>query len=101
MTNRCINRCEFIRFGEGRFYCKFYKDDLVSELGAADKKLYIFRCEECMREGEIGHNTTSHSAKKVKKHLGLIMDSFYSFKDEIETEVTEAYRILKKLEEEK
>lgn len=47
----------------------------------------------------VGNNTIDEAAKKAKFRLGLIGDSFYSFKDDFETELTEIYRILKDLEE--
>ena len=57
------------------------------------------RCNDCIEEKMVGNNTIDESAKKAKFRLGLIGDSFYSFKDDFETELTEIYRILKDLEE--
>ena len=42
---------------------------------------------------------TNEGVKKIKFRLGLIGDSFYSFKDDLEQELAEIYRILKDLEE--
>ena len=102
----CVERCEFLRFGKGRFRCNFYESDLRSDnifgkVEGTDGKIAIYRCESCEREGEIGSNTIGEKVRKLKNYIGLTMDSFYSFKDDMETNITEIYRILKRLEEEK
>ena len=101
---RCVNRCEFLRFGDGRFRCQFYKSDLKSEnvfekMEGTDGKIAIYRCGECIEEGEIGSNTIGETVRKLKNYIGWTMDSFYSFKDDIETNITEMYRILKSMED--
>ena len=104
MKAKCVERCEFLRFGKGKFYCKFYQSDLRADnifgtVEGTDGKIAIYRCESCEKEGEIGSNTVGETVRKLKNYIGWTMDSFYSFKDDIETNITEIYRILKSLEE--
>lgn len=98
----CVEGCEFMRFKDGCFYCNYYDNDLkyYIEKDHMDGNLKIVRCEKCVSEGKIGSNTIQEKARKMKYRIGLMMDSFYSFKDDIEEEVTEIYRTLKELENE-
>jgi len=97
MKEECVESCEFLRFNRGKFHCKFYKDNLISK--EIDSKVHIFRCNDCEEEGLIGTNTIEENIRKLKERVGLTMDSFYSFKDDIESEVTEIFRILKGMED--
>ena len=96
----CLNECEFQEFKEGKFHCGYYNSDLVYMVKDMDDDIKIIRCDSCINEGMIGKNSVQERAKKIKYRIGLMMDSFYSFKDDIESEVTEIYRILKDLENE-
>jgi hypothetical protein len=98
----CVQNCEFMRFGNGSFFCGFYEEDLHSEKSLSVEKpesVLIFRCEKCVKDGEIGTGTKEEFVRKIKKHVGDIMDSFYSYKDDIESEVSDLYRLVKKFEE--
>lgn len=99
MVEKCIEGCEFLRFANGKFYCKFYKPDLVTNEQDVTGKITIFRCDPCVKDGEIGKDEDKAVVIKMKRHVGLIMDSFYSFKDDMESEISELYRILKGLED--
>lgn len=94
----CVNRCEFMRFGEGKFTCKFYNNVSLT-FNIEDEQAIVKRCDECINEGEIGTNSVSEAVRKIKQYLGWMLDSFYSFKDDFESNSTELYRILKDLEE--
>ena len=94
----CLNKCEFLDFDNGLFRCKFYKKGLESSYHELRKKNVVERCNECVDEDVIGSNTIEESVKKIKQRLGFIGDTFYSFKDDFETELTEIYRIIKHLE---
>lgn len=104
---RCLEGCEFLIFKRGIFNCGYYNEKLRFEYVAhgggqeaeKEKGLIPQRCLECMEERIVGSNTMEEAAKKAKFRLGLVADSFYSFKDDFETELTEIYRILKDLEE--
>lgn len=97
---RCLERCEFLNFESGRFSCGYYNTKLQFEyVDISDKGIIPKRCKECIEEKIVGSNTMDELAKKTKFRLGLIGDSFYSFKDDFETELTEIYRILKEMEE--
>lgn len=97
---RCLEGCEFLVFKKGRFDCGYYNTKLEFEyVDISDKGIIPKRCAECIEERVVGSNTIEESAKKAKFRLGLIGDSFYSFKDDFEIELTEIYRILKELEE--
>lgn len=98
----CVSSCDFMRFSGGTFRCKLYDTDLRSEKSINVEKpevIIIYRCNKCIEEGEIGSNTIKEDIRKLKQHMGWIMDSFYSFKDDIESEVTNIYRVLKSIEE--
>ena len=94
----CLNKCEFLDFDNGLFRCKFYKKGLESSYHELRSKNIVKRCDECISEGFIGSNTIEESLKKIKQRLGFMGDTFYSFKDDFETELTEIYRIIKHLE---
>ena len=81
------------------FNCKYYNEVLTVMMLDDTKGFEPTRCNQCIEEKMVGENTIDESAKKAKFRLGLIGDSFYSFKDDFETELTEIYRILKDLEE--
>lgn len=98
----CVSNCGFLRFGNGSFNCKFYDTKLTSEQSIdleTPDRVIIYRCDKCVEEGEIGTNTIKEDARKLKQHIGWMMDSFYSFKDDMESEITNLYGILKTLEE--
>lgn len=98
MEMECVNRCEFMRFGEGKFICKLYDNsDLTFDI--RERHTAVERCRECVDEGEIGTNSVAEAVRKSKQYLGWILDSFYSFKDDFESNSTELYRILKDLED--
>lgn len=97
----CLSGCEFQKFKSGNFHCIYYDMDLNYEVNSISDDLKIIRCDNCVNEKIIGENTVQEKAKKMKYRIGLVMDSFYSFKDDIESEITEIYRSLKELEEEK
>jgi hypothetical protein len=88
-------------FEKGIFKCEYYTKDLDVKVEDAGDVMAFEpqRCKECVEERKIGSNTINEGIKKVKFRLGLIGDSFYSFKDDIEGELAEIYRILKDLEE--
>lgn len=98
---KCLEKCEFLNFASKVFNCEYYAKELDTRVDGVDE---IFlepqRCKECVEEAHIGSNTVNEDIKKVKHRLGLMVDSFYSFKDDLESELTEIYRILKKVEEE-
>jgi hypothetical protein len=97
---RCLEKCDFLKFYGGKFKCEYYNKQLEFEVvDISDKGIIPKRCEECVKEKLVGSNDLNESIKKVKFRLGLIADSFYSFKDDLESELTEIYRILKYLEE--
>jgi hypothetical protein len=99
----CVKRCEFQDFDGENFHCEIYDDELEIQrnLSVEDEgKIMVLRCKECIEEGLIGSNTKGEFIRKTKQHLGLLMDSFYSFKDDIEDEATHIYRLLKEVENE-
>ena len=96
----CLNGCDFQKLKEGKFYCEYYSSVLEFNVNDLQADIKIMRCESCENEDMIGKNSTQEKVLKTKYRIGLIMDSFYSFKDDIETEITEIYRILKDLENE-
>ncbi len=99
---RCLEGCEFLVFKIGLFDCGYYNHKLQFEYVIDEEKVSEIvpqRCLECIEEKMVGSNSIEEAAKKAKFRLGLIGDSFYSFKDDFETELTEIYRILKDLEE--
>lgn len=99
----CVERCEFQKFAEGKFYCTLYDGiilDAEKPLSVEDsEKIIIHRCEKCTEEELIGSNTTLEDIRKVKQYLGLMGDGFYSFKDDFEECLTNMYRILKEMED--
>lgn len=96
---RCLEKCEFLKFGSGKFICGYYDENLSVAVLDDARGFEPERCHECIEERMVGSNSIDEAAKKCKFRLGLIGDSFYSFKDDFETELTEIYRILKDLEE--
>lgn len=94
----CVNKCEFQNFDKKQFYCKLYETNLKFTINHQKDVLLIERCEKCVEEGRIGNNSTQETIRKLKVHVGWMMDLFYSFKDDIEQEVSHIYRLLKKLE---
>jgi len=61
-------------------------------------KVIIERCNECIDESLVGSDTKEEDLAKIKKSIGWLGDIFYSFKDDFENILTEAYRSIKKLE---
>ena len=96
----CLSGCDFQKLTNGKFYCEYYNCELEFNVESMCDNIKIMRCENCINEKLIGQNSIQEKAKKVKYRIGLIMDSFYSFKDDIESQVTEIYRNLKDLENE-
>ena len=96
----CLRGCEFQKLKGTKFYCDYYRNDLVFNVNDFKSDIKIIRCEDCIKEGMIGENSIQEKAIKAKHRVGLVMDSFYSFKDDLEEQVTEIYRILKDLENE-
>ena len=95
----CVDKCEFQNFDKKQFYCKLYETNLIVE--QQEDVILIERCNECVEEKRIGSNSTQETIRKLKVHVGWMMDFFYSFKDDIEQEVSHIYRLLKELEKEK
>ena len=98
----CVKRCEFQDFDGQDFFCEMYESELEIQrnLSVEEEGIMVMRCKECIDEGLIGSNTKEEFVRKAKQHLGLMMDSFYSFKDDIEEQATEIYRLLKEMEDE-
>lgn len=96
----CLNGCEFQKLDKGKFHCDYYLTDLIFEVSDMLSDIKIMRCGSCEKEGLIGKNSIQERVIKVKHRVGLVMDSFYSFKDDLESEITDIYRILKDLENE-
>ena len=96
---KCLEGCEFLKFRKGIFNCQYYDKNITVTILDDARGFQPERCDDCIEEKMVGNNTIDESAKKAKFRLGLIGDSFYSFKDDFETELTEIYRILKDLEE--
>lgn len=94
----CVKKCEFQEFDGNDFYCKLYDQDLNLDIVSEDGTIRVIRCKECKDEKYIGSNTTEESVRKLKTHLGWLMDSFYSLKDDMEEEVTNLYRIVKEMQ---
>ena len=108
---RCITNCEFMRFSNNMFTCSFFDDIKLEasknymtsggkgvEHSVDEDKIIVHRCKECIDDGTIGSDTVKEDIKKIKKHLGWIADTFYSFKDTFEESLTDIYRIVKKME---
>ncbi len=97
---RCLEKCEFLLFEKGWFHCDYYDKRLDVTVEHDDTTVFEpQRYKDCIEEEHIGSNTINEGIKKIKFRLGLIGDSFYSFKDDLEQELAEIYRILKDLEE--
>lgn len=99
---RCLKNCEFLKFDDGQFICTYYNSflKLQNTIDVGRSFVSPLRCSTCEKDGFVGTNTVSERAKKLKKHLSYMADSFYSHKDEFEESLTEMYRILKSMEEE-
>jgi len=98
----CVNKCDYLLFGNGKFYCKLYEESLLAtkELSIDDPdNLRVTRCEKCIKEELIGSNTVAEFVRKAKQELGWMGDSIYSMKDDIEEGMTRIYQFLKDLEE--
>jgi len=93
----CVAKCEFQEFDGNYFECKLYDD--VELNVKIENGIKVFRCKECIDEGIIGEKTKDEYARKLKQHLGWLMDAFYSLKDDMEQEITHIYRLVKELEE--
>lgn len=102
----CVDKCEFQKFNKKQFYCKLYETNLITTVCCNEEErpplmyVEIKRCDKCVEEDKIGSNSTQETIRKLKVHVGWMMDFFYSFKDDIEGEVTHIYRLLKELEKE-
>jgi hypothetical protein len=97
MLENCVGKCEFQEFNGSKFYCNLYEISLNSSIN--NECISVFKCDKCINEGIIGSSSKDEFIRKMKQHLGWLMDSFYSLKDDMEEEVTHLYRILKELEE--
>lgn len=100
MSKECVNGCEFSYFSDGGFKCSYYNKNLEMRIHPINSKIIVHRCRECIEEDTIGSNTESENVRKIKRYIGWMADSFYSHKDDFESNLTEIYRILKKMEEE-
>lgn len=98
MKEECIKDCDLMEFKDNLFFCNFYNSNL--EYGVENDILKIYKCKKCIEEGIIGINKKNALKMKMKKHLGWLADSFYSFKDEFEEELTEIHRLLRSMEDE-
>ena len=97
----CLEGCEFQRFGDNRFYCKYYDKILISEMGAKGdvENILVYRCKECVEEGKIGVSEEADLLAGMRNTLVYLGDHFYSFKDDFEDDLADLYRRLKALEE--
>jgi len=108
---KCVVNCEFLRFSNNIFTCSYHNDEKLeagknytmsggkdAETVVEEDEIIVHRCSKCIEDGIIGTNTMEEEARKLKKHVGWMADSFYSFKDTFEESLTEVYRILKKVE---
>jgi hypothetical protein len=96
-TNFCVKNCDQIKFGNNNFLCTLYDQNL--EFNHDLESVTVLRCKECVTDEIIGSNTDQEKARKLKKLLGYMADSFYSHKDEFEDAMTEMYRIIRTMEE--
>ena len=96
----CVRKCEFQEFDGESFNCKLYDKGLGTIVNESESTLVVRRCQECINDGTIGSNTKKEYARKLKQHLGWMADSFYSFKDDFEEELTHMYRLIKEFEDE-
>jgi len=94
----CVKNCDQIIFGDNSFHCNLYDEKL--EFNHDLKSITVLRCDECVNDEIIGSNTDQEKARKLKKLLGYMADSFYSHKDEFEDALTEMYRIIRDFERE-
>lgn len=98
----CVDKCDYLLFGSGKFYCNFYKEELTAGKSLSIENpdnLSVTRCEKCIKEELIGSNTTQETARKFKQELGWMGDALYQMKDDIEEGMTRMYKILRELEE--
>jgi len=97
----CLEGCDFQRFGDNRFYCKYYDKVLVSEMGAKGsiENILVYRCKECVEEGKIGSSREADLLAGIRSSLVYLGDHFYSFKDAFEDDLATLYRNLKALED--
>ena len=94
----CVKNCDQIIFGDNSFHCSLYDKNL--EFNHDLHSITVLRCSECITDEVIGSNTDQEKARKLKKLLGWMADSFYSHKDEFEDALTEMYRIIRTMESE-
>lgn len=94
----CILNCEFMNFINKEFICTYYNKPLL-HVWSPGKKIFIRRCKECEEEGIICINKTAEDIRKIKNYVSWMADSFYSHKDEFESNLTEIYRLLKQMED--
>lgn len=93
----CLEQCEWQKFGRGKFYCKFYEEELYSEksIKIGQDNLIVHRCEKCIEEENISLTPELEVLKRVKNNLDMIQDSFYTFKDDLDEYLSNIYRIIK------
>jgi hypothetical protein len=94
----CVKNCDQIEFGDNSFICSLYDKEL--EFNHDLHSITVLRCKECANDEVIGTNTDQEKARKLKKLLGYMADSFFSHKDEFEDALTEMYRIIRTMEDE-
>lgn len=101
MKELCLEGCKLQEFVGGKFYCTYYEENLLSEMGAGGdiSKIIVFRCPQCIKEGKVGVDQESNHLEGIRKTLVYLGDHFYSFKDSFEEDLAELYRNLKALEE--
>jgi len=92
----CVKNCDQIEFGDNSFRCSLYDKEL--EFNHDLSSISVLRCSECVSDEVIGTNTDQEKARKLKKLLGYMADSFFSHKDEFEDALTEMYRIIRDME---
>jgi len=93
----CLEGCEFQRFGDKKFYCKYYDVVLITEYGK--ENILVYRYKECVEEGRIGVSEEADLLAGMRNTLVYLGDHFYSFKDDFESDLADLYRRLKALEE--
>ena len=99
---KCVNKCDYLKFGSGKFYCKLYDEELMANKALSIESpddLSVIRCEKCIKEELIGSNTSEETVRKIKQELGWMGDSIYQMKDEIEEGMTRMYKFLREFEE--
>ena len=98
--SECLNGCEYQKFLDGKFYCRFYDEELYSEkaINIGHDELIVYRCQKCIDEDFISMNPDFEFTKKIRHELNLLMDEFYSFVDGWNEQTANIFRLIKKHE---